>query len=123
MNQLSMPAEFVRRFDDLVNLVAKELAVVQDKLTQEQLTEAIRQMIMSQDFCLVKVMDQKEQMIRGGKMFIEITQKVVYTPYGGLIEHQNKFNRYKEAVNSILNVEQQQLLAQKLHEIQDTQDA
>lgn len=36
---------------------------------------------------------------------------------------ERELGRYKEVVNSILNVEQQQLLAQKLHEIQDTQDA
>ena len=48
---------------------------------------------------------------------------LVHVPKTFARKLERELKRYKEVVNSILNVEQQQLLAQKLHEIQDTQDA
>lgn len=109
--------EFSKMFNMLVDRIAKEVTKEQDRLTEIQMVEAIRQMILSQDFSLIQVNDvpeYREQMIKGGKMFVTITQQVIYVPYREATRLEEELNRYKAIVHDILNEEQREQLAQKL---------
>ena len=94
------------------NAAFKELADLvhsaQDRLTKDQLVEALRQAFAAGDFtCLVVNKPSPPDCIT-------ICQSVIYLPYEGYERIKNEHTRFVKLVDSILNEEQKKTLAQKL---------
>lgn len=97
-------SNYDKAIEELSNLVR----TAQDKLTTEQLAEALRQAFAAGDFLRLVVNKP------GPPDSILICQSVVYLPYEGYERIKHEHTRFVKLVDSILNEEQKKTLAQKL---------
>ena len=97
-------AEAFPRLSEAAGRISEKVAVLQDQLTEEQLTTAIAQAISCGDF--ITLVAPTKSVIRGDDLSFEIRQTVVYLPYDGYERECEKFKRYQKTVAGILTPEQ-----------------
>lgn len=93
----------------LVNKVAEDIAdeVIKavDKFTRDEVIRIVKELLLSDDIRLI-------QNSHGGTYKLS----VLYVPYMGMEDLRAEHDRYRDAVNSIINEDQRAMLAQKLRE-------